>query len=174
VSTPEICGMGAGGFTFVFVRFIVKLSTNWNNTTLTHVAGAPRPQRFPALMFRSGRVLVSARLGLSSSPNLSRRKIGKAGIFSPAWPAHPASVHNVHALQGHPFPAPALRIWRPFPRRFDSWIASGPFPFDTSATQAYRDQRELMRAGVSQLSLRKKNSGANGPPSGRHRTAVPT
>jgi hypothetical protein len=33
--------MGAGGFTFVFVRFVVKLFTSWNNTTPTHVAGAP-------------------------------------------------------------------------------------------------------------------------------------
>ena len=40
VSVPVICGTGAGGFTFIFVRVIVKLSTNWRNTMLTHVAGA--------------------------------------------------------------------------------------------------------------------------------------
>jgi hypothetical protein len=41
VSAPVICGTAAGGSTFVFVRLIVKLSTNWNDTTSTHVARAP-------------------------------------------------------------------------------------------------------------------------------------
>jgi ABC-type uncharacterized transport system substrate-binding protein len=41
VSAPVTCGTATGGSTFVFVRLIVKLSTNWNDTTSTHVAGAP-------------------------------------------------------------------------------------------------------------------------------------
>jgi len=41
VSAPVTCGTAAGGSTFVFARLIVKLSTNWNDTTSTHVAGAP-------------------------------------------------------------------------------------------------------------------------------------
>ena len=41
MSAPVTCGTAAGGSTFVFVRLIVKLSTNWNDTTSTHVAGEP-------------------------------------------------------------------------------------------------------------------------------------
>jgi hypothetical protein len=40
MSAPVTCGTVAGGSTFVFVRLIVKLSTNWNDTTSMHVAGA--------------------------------------------------------------------------------------------------------------------------------------
>ena len=38
---PVTYGTAAGGSTFVFVRLIVKLSTNWHDTTSTHIAGAP-------------------------------------------------------------------------------------------------------------------------------------
>ena len=41
MSAPVTCGTAAGGSTFVFVRLIVKLSTNWHDTTPTHVARAP-------------------------------------------------------------------------------------------------------------------------------------
>ena len=108
-------------------------------------------------LFGLGRGFVSVRIGLSISPNPSRQENGKARIVSPAWSTHPANVHNVHALQGHLFPAPALRTWRPFPRRFDSWIASRPFHFHTLSHASYilRPLR-IMRAGVSQFSLRKR------------------
>ncbi len=56
---------------------------------------------------------------------------------------HPASAHSVRALGDRLLPAPALRTWRPFPMRFGSWIASGPFHFDYSPPQAlYCDHRE--------------------------------
>src|SRR5947207_13504991 len=85
--------MSAGGFTFVFVRFIVKLFTNWNNTTPTHVAGAPCSS--PAIPSAdtsardSGGALVSVRLGLSSSPTRHVRKIERLASFRQRGPRIP-------------------------------------------------------------------------------------
>jgi hypothetical protein len=84
VSAPVTCGTAAGGSTFVFVRLIVKLTTNWNDTTSTHVAGEPCSTEaltdliYEGLaeprLFGLGRVLVSVRIGLSISPNPSRQE----------------------------------------------------------------------------------------------------
>jgi hypothetical protein len=84
VSAPVTCGTAAGGSTFVFVRLIVKLSTNWNDTTSTHVAGAPcSTEALADLMYEGlvdpafsdlGGVLVSVRIGLSISPTPSRQE----------------------------------------------------------------------------------------------------
>jgi hypothetical protein len=40
VSAPVMYGTATGGFAFAFVRRIVKLFTNWSDTTATQIAGA--------------------------------------------------------------------------------------------------------------------------------------
>ncbi len=42
------------------------------------------------------------------------------------WSTHPASVHNVRILGDRLLLGPELRIGRPFPMRFGSWVASCP------------------------------------------------
>jgi hypothetical protein len=59
VSASVICGTAAGGFTFVFVRLIVRLFTNWSNTTPPHVAG--KPCSFAAIRKADRLAAISAR-----------------------------------------------------------------------------------------------------------------
>ena len=63
----------ARGEVFVFVRLIMKLSTNWNDTTPTHVARAPCSTELPnarAFVYRS---LISHVNPKSPFPSINER-----------------------------------------------------------------------------------------------------
>jgi hypothetical protein len=75
-------------------------------------------------------------------------------------------VYSVRALEDRLLPAPALRTWRPFPRRFGSWFASGPFHFHYLTPRILSiiilPLANLLRASVSHFSLQKKKSRSRG------------